>query len=338
MTAFDDFITLCALAGRPLVFFDFEATGLTDDARPCEFACVVLDAREPPADDETTGAVRCELNAPALAAGSLTSYGNPVAYAVTSRLRPGMKIQPGATAIHGINDSDVSTADIPSYDDPEVIGLFRAFEEAGAVFCGHNVAGYDLVMARRLGYVGHPPVIDTHRMARKFSETAPMPQAFDPTTDQPTPVCEGGLKVFRGDLSSLHYALCGWSFEGAHGAIADVVANVRVFGRMVDLWFHKHESSETLRQIGKDSAKARAVLDALIEGLNTPPPSEVGWSGWFRRCTVDGVEYVEMMKGKKRGRLVSELSVRDIDWIADLPDTDERTAAFIKATISARRR
>lgn len=339
MTAFDDFISLCATAGRPLVFFDFEATGLTDDARPCEFACVVLDTREEASEDETTAAVRRDLARPDVPCGAPGSYGAPVAYAVASRLNPGMKIQPGATAIHGISIVDVADSSVPMFDDPDVIDLFRAYEDAGAIFCGHNVAGYDLLMARRLGYVDTPPCLDTHRMVRRFAESHPMPPAWDPTSPSnahPVPVCDGGLKVFRGDLSSLHYALTGWTFEGAHGALADVTANVRVFGRLIDLWFPADESAETLRQIGGDADKARRAVDAIVAAMNTPPPSEVGWSGWLRRHTIDGVEHVEVMKGKNRGRSVADVSASDLEWIAGLPDTDDRTVTFIRETVASR--
>ena len=139
------FLDLLAAARRPLVVLDFETAGL-GGAPPVEFALAYYAPWSEPADDETTRRAR------ALCPPGLT-------YAASMRLDPLVPIDPEATAVHGIKDTDVRGKARP-YNDLEVASLFAglsvgsvADDEGPAVFVGHNAAEADVPWARRWGYL-----------------------------------------------------------------------------------------------------------------------------------------------------------------------------------------
>lgn len=293
MTPFSRLIEIFRLAKRPIVVFDFETAGM--NAPPCEFAMVVLGAEED-SDDEVTAGVSEAL-------GHIR-----VSYAVTARVSPGCPMSPGAQATHGISDADV--ANCPPFDDPEIVGLFRAFEDMGAVWCGHNIADFDIPCALRSGYLRSTPLmVDTMRIARRLQADEPCPgEALKPKP------AYAGLDLFRANLTGLHYALTGSRFEGAHSALDDVIATVRVLEGLIDGWI----PGELLIKIQTEAVDIEQAARAIVEHLNVPPHGQVGWDGWLRAHTIDGMTFYEFTKGKHRGSLLRDVKRADrsyLDWL-----------------------
>lgn len=306
MTPFARLIEIFRLAKRPIVVFDFETAGMRNDPEkkenvplpPCEFAMVVLGAEED-SDDEVT-------------AGVSEALGMPVSYAVTARVNPGCPMSPGAQATHGISDADV--ADCPPFDDPEIVGLFRAFEDMGAVWCGHNIADFDIPCALRSGYLRSTPLmIDTMRIARRLQSDEPRPDTSIDGALATMPAASG-LDLFRANLTGLHYALTGSRFEGAHSALDDVIATVRVLEGLIDGWI----PNALMIKIQTEAVDIEQASRDIVQYLNVPPREQVGWDGWLRAHTVDGETFYEFTKGKHRGSLLRYVRRADrsyIDWL-----------------------
>ena len=315
MSSFTRIIDMFRHAKRPLVWFDFETAGV--DGPPVEFAMVVMatedDAEEH--EDQTTAEVAEAL-------------GLPISYAVSQRLNPGRPISPGASAVHGITDDDVEGC--PRFDDPEIVGLFRAFEEMGAIFCGHNIADFDLPIAHACGYIEGPDMIDTMRIAQRLKSDEPMPRQNG--TFAPLSLATLGLDAFSLSLTGLHVAMTGRRFDGAHGALADVIANVRVFQGLMNGWLEE----AAMIQIQVDSP---FPVDAFLEHVNTPPRSQVGWSGWLSVVDTEMAYVHEFRRGKHKGSTVSHVQANHADYIKWLlgdkgpDDLDEETRAILSDDI-----
>ena len=329
MTSWTQFVDLAALVGRPLVFFDFETAGIGRDENgsqipgpPCEFALLVIDPREEAAGDSETAAAIEAVASPSIMA--TTAHG--VCYAVSSRCNPGEPITPGAQAVHGISDADV--ADALPYNEPQIVGLFEHFNDA--IWCGHNVAAFDLPCAYRHRLL--PPgrdFFDTMRLARRCSDDRQFPDAWDPTmADDVPPVAEGGLQAFSKSLTGLHYALTGSLFDGAHGALADVIANVRVAQGLINGWF----SLDVMTSMMVDSTDKAEALATMLRCFNAPPRAMVGHDGWIRRISLNGRDFYEFTRGKHSGRDTEEVRRDDpsyIRWLLSLTDLDETTREFL---------
>jgi DNA polymerase-3 subunit epsilon len=236
-----------------------------------------------------------------------TAIDMPIAYAVSQRLNPGCPISPGATAIHGISDQDV--ADCPRFDDPEIVGLFRAFEDMGGIFCGHNVASFDLPIAHASGYIKEPDFIDTIRIARKITADDPFPH---PNAVLPEgSLAHLGLDAFSSSLTGLHVALTGERFDGAHGAMADVIANVRVFRGLMDGWLPEED-------VISFQVNSADPVGAFLNYVNTPPKGQVGWCGWLKEVDTATSFGHEFNRGKHKGTMLHEVERTDkryIDWL-----------------------
>ena len=98
---------------RPLVFFDFETSGLSG-APPVEFAALVW-------------APWCEPEMDPLSVRAREAAPPGLWMASAGRLNPGRKIDPGAGRVHGITDADVAKA--PRWDDIEQRAFWRALAE-----------------------------------------------------------------------------------------------------------------------------------------------------------------------------------------------------------------
>lgn len=342
MSTFNLFVQLAAATGRPVVFFDFETAGL--DAPPVEVALVAFGSEPTPSD--TLAAVKENLGRPVIALGPPSTIGDLATFAMASRLNPGQPIRPGAMAIHGIKDADVR--ECPRFDDPEFVGLMHAIDGMDPIWCGHNVKRFDLPLAERCGILPHRPgrlVLDTIRWAQGAATRWPFPPCFDPTigSSDPergrvVPVCEMGLDGVRGDLGTLHLALCGWRFEGAHGAMSDVIANVRVASRLFDLWMAQM-FADMQRAAEGGTLDVQNALRLLLDACDLPPEGYTGHDKWLklvRWTDAAGRECQdhEVQKGKHRGRMLTELSVSDMRWIRDLPDVDDGTRAAIDRWLS----
>lgn len=341
MSTFNLFVQLAAATGRPVVFFDFETAGL--DAPPVEVALVAFGPEE---TSDTLAAVKENLGHPVIALGPPSTIGDLATYALTSRLNPGQQIRPGAMSIHGIKDADVK--ECPRFDDPGFVGIMHALDALDPIWCGHNVKRFDLPLAERFGILPHRPgrlVLDTMRWAQGAATRWPFPPCFDPTIadsdpdrGQVVPVCEMGLDGVRGDLGTLHLALCGWRFEGAHGAMSDVLGNIRVAARLFDLWMSEM-FADMQRAAEAGTLDVQSALRLLLDACDLPPEGYTGHDKWLkmvRWTDAAGRECQdhEVQKGKNRGRMLTELSVSDMRWIRDLPDVDDGTRAAIDRWLS----
>ena len=311
MSAWTRLVDIFSLAGRPIAFFDFETASL--DGNPCEFALVVLDSSEPTdmSDPDNAAAV-----------ASLGEHGHGVAYVSSSRLDPGQPFSPGASAIHGITAADV--AGCPRFDDPQVIGLFQAMAANRVVWAGHNVFGFDLPLAERIGYIPAGwQALDSMRLVRRIqAEEDTRPQCpYDDILASVLPAMDG-LDLFKATLTSQHYALTGQRFEGAHGALSDVYASIRVMAELVNLWF----SEDVFIRIQVEETTPLDAVSAVIRCFSKVPRDRVAWSGWLKPIDVEGSTVYEIVRGKHRGKMLDEVSrdaPGDLEWAAGEADPEE---------------
>lgn len=178
---------------RPVVFFDTETTGTNPRAdRIVEIACVKIHP-----DGRRESLVR--------------------------RLDPGMPIPRGATAIHGISDSDV--AGQPTFADV-ADELDRFFE--GCDLAGYNVAGFDLPVLRveflRAGR-------DFDVTSRRLIDAQRIFFAYEPR-----------------HLSAAARFYCRREHAGAHGALADAEMTLDVFVGQLERYGDLPRSVDELHQ------------------------------------------------------------------------------------------
>ena len=262
-------LALCTATRRPLVFVDFETAGL-NGAPPVEYAIAYYTPWAPPEQDKTSAQAR-------------KSCPPGLTYAATGRLNPGVPIDPGAQAVHGITDADVEKC--LRYDDlagvgPALLALAAGDASAGegpAVWCGHNLAEADVPWAQRWGYLprGEVAVVDTCRLSRRLTASHPYPLAPDAVTWQRCPAVGHGLAPYNGKMLGLHTALFGDPPESSHAALADVCTTARCLAAVLDLW-------SPLWPAVVQGEDPHAALEALLAALNTPPPGVLSWDGWVR--------------------------------------------------------
>ena len=248
---------------------------------------------------------------------------------VTTRLDPRRPIPAEATAIHKIGAAEVQGC--PAWNDTEVVGYLRGLEAGDhtgdadldkfsavgpAVWCGHNVATFDLPRAQHWGHLsslrdfgaasGGPPsvhedgphirpldVIDTDRLVRRLQAEHPHPLVVDgypPLVvngevwkDGPRigpPVVGHGLGPYRTTLGGCRLALLGEPDDDtAHGAVADCCVSARVLHACLELWaplWPRHEGKAP-----------DAALAEMLAALATPPLdcrtglADLAWDGWL---------------------------------------------------------
>ena len=290
-------LNLFAAARRPLVVLDYETCGLGDEP-PVEFATLVFAPWAPPEADPATLAARAMLGP---IAADLTAC-------VTTRLDPRRPIPAEATAIHKIGAAEVQGC--PAWNDTEVVGYLRGLEAGDhtgdadldkfsavgpAVWCGHNVASFDLPRAQHWGHLSRVPddVIDTDRLVRRLQTEHPHPLVVDDFPplvvngevwkDGPRigpPVVGHGLGPYRTTLGGCRLALLGEPDDDtAHGAVADCCVSARVLHACLELWaplWPRHEGKAP-----------DAALAEMLAALATPPLdcrtglADLAWDGWL---------------------------------------------------------
>ena len=333
MSAWTRLVDIFSHAGRPLAFFDFETASL--DGNPCEFALAVLDSSEPTDMSDPDNAAAVE---------DLGEHGHGVAYVSSSRLDPGQDFSPGASAIHGITAADIEGC--PRFDDPQVIGLFQAMASNRVVWAGHNVFGFDLPLAERLGYIPAGwQAIDSMRLVRRIQaeeDTRPQhpPEYFhhyegacEPGEIQRSLPAMAGLDLFKATLTSQHYALTGHRFEGAHGALSDVYASIRVMAELVNLWF----GEEVFIHFQMNAETPAQSVEAIIKCFSQVPRDRVAWSGFLKPIEVNGSIVYEIVRGKQRGKMLDEVSrdnPGDLEWAAGQADPEE--AAILTSLLTSK--
>ncbi len=121
----------------------------------------------------------------------------------TWRVNPGIPIPAGATAVHGIRDEDVRNC--PSFSD--------VAEDVARVLDGCDLAGFNV-----LGY-------DIPLLQEEFNRTQTV---FSMEGRHVVDVQRIFHQMEPRDLSAALRFYCGDTHEGAHGALADVQATLRV--------------------------------------------------------------------------------------------------------------
>ena len=194
------------------------------------------------------------------------------------RLNPVIPIPATATAIHGITDADVADCLLFEEVACEVADLFD-----GADVCGHNAANFDVPLLEA----------EMHRAGIEFGVGG---------------VVVDTLRLFQGLLGhTLSEALefyTGDTHEGAHDALSDVVATVRVLDGMI----------------------ARHGLPGVPEEIVAMPPSPdwVDQDGKFR--WDDAGEAIFSFGAKTRGRTLRDVTGTDagfLDWMLSKDFSDE---------------
>lgn len=149
---------------------------------------------------------------------------------------PGKPIDPGAAAIHGISDAQVSNT--PSaYDAVDYLAKTVAYYARGreAYVCTYNGYSFDVPMANNtLGRQAFTiPHIDVLRMVRhKFPEILG---------------ALGGKK-----LTELYEVFLGKPLENAHDAVADIGATLDLLGALLE------RTGMSLAQLAEEQSKPRA--------------------------------------------------------------------------------
>lgn len=303
---------------RPLVFVDFETSGL-GGAPPVEFALLVYAPWEQPQDDDLTRA--CARVCPP-----------GLSYACERRLNPKRPIDAGAERVHRITDADIVGC-IP-YDDLEIRAFFQGWNAGDsadgvgpAIWCGHNAAGADVPWARSWGYLPgadlEVDLVDTMRIVRRLQKAAAYPLALDVTTpvgmethagvDEVSwvPAVESGLDAYASSLVGSHVAMTGRRPLVEHGALADCCSTARVLCRLLDLWSPMWPPSRA-------DLPASANLGALLAALDAPPPGQVSWDGWLEESDIDGRPGYRWAKGKHKGsQAYCDPGYKK--WVSDLP-------------------
>jgi DNA polymerase-3 subunit epsilon len=192
---------------------------------------------------------------------------------LTLRVNPGIPIPPAATAIHGIKDEDVR--DCPSF---EAVAAKVAAFLADADLGGYNLLHFDIPMLteefQRAGLsidLSRSRVIDAQRI---FHKKEPR------------------------DLSAALSFYCGAPHDGAHSALADVEATLRVI----------EGELERYPDLPTNMAE-------LAEYCNPVHPSWVDPQG---KLAWDDQGEVCINFGKNQGRRLRDLSAQEpsyLDWM-----------------------
>lgn len=314
---------LLAAVRRPLVVLDYETTGLGPADRPVEAAWLVFAPWAPPETDETTRTARHLLRgkywkvetAPGQSSDCHQAVADSLTACVHTRLDPQMPIPWEATQVHRIGDADVRGC--PAWNDVEVCAYVRSLADgtgtamargadgavvppdwAGpAVFCGHNIASFDMPRAAAWGHLNastaigalvcQDDVIDTDRLVRRLKAEHPAPLAPDalPWGDParpwpPLPVVGDTLRPYATAMDGCRLALLGERPDDTtHGALVDACLAARVLHACLELWsplWPRHE--------GKPPEEA---LAALLAALGAPPldcrtgVADLAWDGWL---------------------------------------------------------
>lgn len=169
-------------------------------------------------DTETTGLL-CN-NPRVVEIAIVTVHPDLSVDAIVRRLNPGRPIPQEATAVHGIRDEDV--ADCPTFE--------AAAEETDRMLIdcdlsGFNLLGFDIpVIDGELRRIGTPPgwtnnriILDVMELVHQF---VPMGMYGRPARG-------------TGTLSAACRDYLGGWFHGAHGALANALATLRVLDAMI---------------------------------------------------------------------------------------------------------
>lgn len=214
----------------------------------------------------------------------------------SSRVNPQCHIPEATTAVHGISDADVAEA--PTFTD--IAKRVAGFIE-GCDLAGYNCNRFDMPMLSEEFYRAGVPV-DLH--SRKVVDVQVIYHKREART-----------------LSAAHEFYCGYTFDGAHGALADTEATYNVLRgqlakyddlpndvdrldeyttqrRVVDFAgrFIYNDKDEVVFNFGK--YKGQRVSDVLTK--------EPGYFGWMMNSDFPADTKFQLQKIKKSIDLKSE--------------------------------
>lgn len=193
----------------------------------------------------------------------------------TWRVRPRVRIAEDATKCHGIRDEDL--VHCPYFEEiaSEVVSILSTAN----LLCAFN-GSFDLEMLRA----------EFARLARG-GLTYDVSWADRPLLDP----YRLWLQMEPRDLQSAHKRFCGESFEGAHGAEADVRATIRVLNGM---------------------ASAFGLMDrSWAEIANLCEPERARWVGATHHLVRDDDGVVRLNFGKNKGADVLHVGDDYLNWI-----------------------
>lgn len=311
---------LALVRERPLLVADLETTdtdaatcGIVEVGLACyDEACVqrAIDARQPTGELE---------------------YPTP-AWEHALRVNPGVPIQPGAQAVHGISDADV--AGCPGVD--TLVEPLRQLA-GGVTVVTYNGRKFDLPVLRRCaGFEPEHPAIDVMGLwtATKhmrdtdldwFSEDeraagAPISAGQVSTLPGPRqvgdPIFRLGRDAFAGSLAGAHGALVGRRMVKAHAALFDCHATARVLFALVAL-------CKLPPWPGSLAAVANDALEFIRNGPEGPYLSrgkyegmlirdvfrvDEGYLGWILAADGSGDDYIEPYERARVAEAIGEAS------------------------------
>ena len=206
------------------------------------------------------------------------------------RVNPGIPIPPEVTSIHGISDADVEGAPLFIKVAPQIHSILL-----GCDLAGYNVLRFDAVL-----------------LAEEFAR-AGLP--FDETALRIVDVQRIFHKKEPRDLSAAVAYFCGESHAGAHSAMADTLATLKVF--------------EAQLQRYSDIPRDLESLD-----LYCRPPRDPKWADKTGRLIWDNGELLINFGTQHKGRNVKALAQTNrqfLKWIltSDFPSDTKRIISLV---------
>lgn len=191
-------------------------------------------------------------------------------------MNPMTPIEEGASRVHGFTDDMVK--DLASFD-VYADTLFGLAD--GAYWVGYNNVKFDV------------PIFKNH--FKKFGRKAPKPAGLIDCYKIFTHYYGMGKGRGKRNLQSAHLHYCGFPFEGAHDAMADITATCHVLEEQID------EHSDTL------------TLDKAVK-ISSARDLKIDHRGFFKFSTSSHIPTCAV--GKFAGRALSDVPESYLAWIA----------------------
>lgn len=206
------------------------------------------------------------------------------------RVNPGIPIPPETTAIHGISNADVAEAPLFIKVAPQIHSILF-----GCDLAGYNVLRFDLVL-----------------LAEEFARAG---LAFDENAVRVVDVQRIFHKKEPRDLTAAVAFFCGESHSGAHSAMADTQATLKVF--------------EAQLQRYSDIPRDLEALDSYCR-----PPRNPNWADKSGRLIWENGELLINFGAKNKGRNVKDLAQTNrqfLKWMltSDFPSDTKRIITLV---------
>jgi DNA polymerase-3 subunit epsilon len=223
----------------------------------------------------------------------------------TRRVNPQMKIDPGATKVHGITDEDVK-------NEP----TFKQFAKHVATFldgcdlCGFNLKKFDLrILVKEFERAGVPFTLE----GRRVLDVMEIYHFFEKRT------LEQAVRYYLGR-----------DHDGAHSSAADVSATAEVLDAMIAKYSREEELAE--RRLDPELLLSRDFNEVMKHKFNRATTKDS--SGFF----VEEQGELRFVRGKHRGAPLSAVVRTDVAYLEWMLNADfaHDTKAMIRQAMNTR--